>query len=198
MNRFWKASIAARTSGEGGEPGSEPREVRRPGKTAVGHDHDHGLGLLRGQKIVEDEAGPADRAPARVVVAGAVEQVQDGVLVGTTLVAGRGVEVQPAELAERARLVPGCADLAVGHVFGGLEVSLVARHEEHAVDAREPLLDHRVLGVDGPDAVHVERVAVKVGRQRSDGDRPDALFVLGELAPPPKSPPTETSLAFGA
>ena len=58
----------------------------------------------------------------------------------------------------------------------------VARHEEHALQAADALLDHGVLGVDRPDAVDVERVAVEVGRERADRDRPDALLVLGHLA----------------
>ena len=69
-----------------------------------------------------------------------------------------------------------------GHVLGRLELGLLARHEEHAVQAGDALLDHRVLRVDRADAVDGERVAVEVGRQRADGERPDALVVLGHLA----------------
>ena len=73
-----------------------------------------------------------------------------------------------------------------GDVLGRLEFGLLARDEEHALQAGYALLDHRVLRIDGADAVDDEGVAVEVGRERADGERPDALVVLRHLPAPPE------------
>ena len=129
--------------GGGRRAGREPGKVRRAGQAAVGHHHDHRPGLLLRQQVVEDEAGAADRAPARVLVAAAVQEVEDGVLRVAAVVARRRVDVHAPLRVERARVIPGHADLAVGNVAVGLERGLLARHHEHAVQAGDALLDHR-------------------------------------------------------
>ena len=83
------------------------------------------------------------------------------------------------------------------HVLRQLEIGLVARHQEHAVQTGEARFDHRIFRVDGADAVDGERVAVKSGVSGPtviDHTPCSSLVIL----PPPKSPPTDTSVAFGA
>ena len=48
-----------------------------------GHHHDHRLGLPGGDQVVENEAGAADASPGIVAVAGAVQQVEDRVLLAS-------------------------------------------------------------------------------------------------------------------
>jgi hypothetical protein len=42
----------------------------------------------------------------------------------------------------------------------------------------ETKFDQRVPRVDGAHAIHVERVAVEIRHQRTDGERPNAIVVL--------------------
>ncbi len=115
-----------------------------------------------------------------VVVAAAVQQVQHGIAVRAAVVSRRRVDVHPPLSAQRGRRIPDLADVAVRDGRGVFKRRLGARHEEHAVDAGDALLDQRVLQIDRPHAVDRERVAVEICGQRLGRAFPDALGILDE------------------
>src|SRR4051812_38489275 len=90
-------------AGRGGAGGAaRPRRGGRGGGVAgatgvaLFHDHHHRLRLLRGDEVVEDEAHAALPGPARLVLAAAVLEVEDGItglVVG--VISGRGVDEDP-------------------------------------------------------------------------------------------------------
>ena len=145
---------------------------------AVGHDHDHRLDFSGRQQIVHDKPCAADGAPARILVAAAVDEIEHWIFRIAPLVPRRRVDVHAARSTERLRVVPNGADFAVRYRLQVFEGGLRTRHQEHAVQAGYSLLDHRVSRVDGAHAVHIEGVAVEVGDKRSHGERPDSLVVL--------------------
>src|SRR6185503_10743679 len=87
-------------------------------RVAGWHHHDHWLRALGGDQIVEDEAGASDGAPRVVAVTGAVQQVEDRVLLRAGLVARRRVDVHAPERFQRGRVVVHFGDAAVRHVSG--------------------------------------------------------------------------------
>ena len=83
----------------------------RPLGEAVGHHHDHRQELLLGVEVVEDHVGRALLDPASLVVAGAVEEVEDRVL-GVLGVARRRVDEHLPLAADRFGIVLDRLDLA--------------------------------------------------------------------------------------
>jgi hypothetical protein len=62
-----------------------------PPGAAVGHDHDHGRDLSVGQQVIEEDVGPGDVLPFRLVAG--VLQVQHGIThLAIGVVTGRGVD----------------------------------------------------------------------------------------------------------
>ena len=126
--------------------------------------------------VVDDVVRSSDHRPARLDVAGAVEEVEDG-KVAALVVAGRRVDPRGPADAERLRYVGPDAHLAVRHRLDVVELRPVARHLDDA-DGAEPavaVLGVGVQRVERGDAVDVEGVGVDVGRQRADRDAPDAV-----------------------
>ncbi len=174
-------------------PGPAARSARRLGachrtlraradahpRVAERVDDDHRLGFALGDEVVHDVVRAARQHPARVDVAGAVQQVEDGVARVAALVAGRRVDPERARHAEGLRMVGLDAHRAVRHVARVIE--LVAGHLEHARrrERAESELHRRVPGIHRDDAVGVELVVVDVGRERPDRHRPDAVLALG-------------------
>ncbi len=145
---------------------------------AVGHHHKHGPGLLVRQQIVHDEAGAAHGAPAGIVVAASMEQVQHRVAGIAVVIARRRIDVHAARHVQSGGLVPDDAHLAVRHRPRVFEGRFRTGNFEHVVVARNAGLDLRVLGVHRPDAVNRKRIAVEIRCQRFGGERPDAFVVL--------------------
>src|SRR5687768_16972357 len=122
--------------GVGGGAGATPGGGRRGGgrrcvagarRVAAVHDDDHGLGLLLGEEVVEDEVHAALVGPAALVFAGAVLKVEDGVArVGIGIVIRRRIDAGAAVIPRHFRDVPEVPDLAVGDGFGGVEVRVGA------------------------------------------------------------------------
>ncbi len=141
-------------------------------------DDDHRLGLTLRDQVVHDVVGAPGQHPARVDVAGAVQQVEDGIARVAALVAGRRVDPERARHAEALRVIRLDAHRAVRHVTRVIE--LVAGNLEHARrrERAEPELDRWVGRVHRDDAVDVELVVVDVGRERPDLHFPDAVLVL--------------------
>src|SRR5260370_38043466 len=83
------------------------------------------------------------------------------------------------------------------HALVRLKRSFLARTFNDIVQAADALFNPRVLGVDGPYAVHRERVTVEVWRQRTSGDRPNAFLVLLQLYRPGRFHPVAAQCDFG-
>ena len=141
-------------------------------------DDDHRLGLTLGDEVVHDVVGAPGQHPARVDVAGAVQQVENGIARVAALVAGRRIDPERARHAEALRVIRLDAYCAMRHVTRVIE--FVAGNLEHARrrERAEPELDRWIGRVHRDDAVDVELVVVDVGRERPDLHFPDAVLVL--------------------
>jgi hypothetical protein len=154
--------------------------VKRQDVAERHHDKSFG-GFAFGKQVVEDEVGAADVDPAAVVVAGAVEQVQDRVPPDGAGIAGRRVDVQTACRAGGLRAVVVDVDRAVGDVPEIVKRRGIARDLEHTGGAPHAGLDSRVMRVDRGDAVDRVGVVVNLGFQRTDGERPDTVVLADEI-----------------
>ena len=141
-------------------------------------DDDHRLGLTLGDEVVHDVVGAPGQHPARVDVAGAVQQVENGIARVAALVAGRRIDPERARHAEALRVIRLDANGAMRHVARVIE--LVARDLEHARrrERAESKLDRWIGRVHRDDAVDVELIVVDVWRERPDLHFPDAVLVL--------------------
>ena len=144
---------------------------------AGGHHDHHRPGFLRGDQVIEDEAGAADGGPRIVAVARAVQQVEDRELAFSLFVSGRGVDVHAAELLERGGIVSHGGDGAVRNVGGVHEFG--AGNVDQAPDVVIGFADRGVARVDYGDAIHVEVIAVGAGVDGAERDLPYAVFRLG-------------------
>jgi hypothetical protein len=98
VDEFERERVDGRRAG-GSRRGARRRSARRgarhrglmPGR----HHDDHRHGLFCRDQVVEDEARPPHRRPRIVGVAGAMQQVEDRVLLIPRLVSGRSVHVHP-------------------------------------------------------------------------------------------------------
>ena len=94
---------------------AELRARQQPKVSVAGrHDHHHRLGFLRRNQVVEDETGAAHRGPRIVAIAGAVQQIKDGIFLGAGLVAGRRVDVHAPEFAEAFGIIRTLATAPCG------------------------------------------------------------------------------------
>ena len=141
-------------------------------------DDDHRLGLTLGDEVVHDVVGAPGQHPARVDVAGAVQQVENGIACVAALVARRRVDPERARYAEALRVIGLDTHRAVRHVARIIE--FVAGNLEHARrrERAEPELDRWIGRVHRDDAVDIELVVVDVWRERPDLHFPDAVLVL--------------------
>ena len=153
------------------------RRARVPGR----HHDDHFPGGLLRDQVVQDEAGAPGRGPRVVAVAGAVQEIQHRVLAAARLVAGRRVDVHPPEHAERRGVVGHFGDRAARHRFRVEQ--LRAGHVDEAPRVVVGLAGGRVARVERLHAVHVERVAVGAGGDRSERDLPDAVLAFRHRRP---------------
>ncbi len=127
---------------------------------AVGHDHDHRLGKALFDEVVEDLGGAAHGGPGLLVTAGAVQQVQDRILLlGIGLVAVRGIDGQAAVHAQEFAVIPGMTHSAVLGRFT-IVLGTLAGDDEHREVAGAVALDIHVLRVIDSDAVHDEVIGV--------------------------------------
>ena len=102
---------------------------------AIGHHHNHGLGLALGDEVVEDLGSTAKLAPRILVATDAMQQVEHGILLAAGLIAGRGVDGDATCQTSRRTLVPDLAHGAVGHLVHLVEVCTgIAADEQHVSD----------------------------------------------------------------
>ena len=141
-------------------------------------DDDHRLGLTLGDEVVHDVVGAPGQHPARVDVAGAVQQVENGIARVAALVTRRRIDPERARHAEALRVIRLDPHRPMRHVARIIE--FVAGNLEHARrrERAEPELDRWIGRIHRDDAVDVELVVVDVGRERPDLHFPDAVLVL--------------------
>ena len=85
-------------------------------------------------------------------------------------VAWREVDVHAPLCPKRRGLIPDLANLAVRRGLIIFKRGLSAGQQEHALQARDALLDHRVFRIKRAHAIYHERIAIKVGRQRANSN----------------------------
>ncbi len=175
--------------------------VAGPTRIAPLHDDDHRPGFPLGDQVVHDEGHVPLPRPARLVLAAAVLEVQDGIAhLGVVVVTGRGVDEGATPLLGRLRVVPALPDLAVRNVLREIEVDpllgdldaagVLARAVERvarrvvdlgAVDEHPIVVEPRHLGIGGrgPEAILVLRRRVPLGSEEPELD----LLGIGCLDP---------------
>ena len=143
---------------------------------AVGHDADHGNGEVLLDEVVQYLAGAAHGAPRVLVAAGAVQQVEHGIVLAAGVVTVRGVDEHPALQADGRGVVPNPAQVTA---LGGLEVVFreLAGNEEDAHIAVAVPLGEDVVGVVDRQPVDDEVVGVDLGSGPLDADGPHAEAV---------------------
>ena len=148
---------------------------------AVRHHHDHRLGKALLDEVVEDLGGAAHRDPGFLVAAGAVQEVQDGVLLlGIGLIAVRGVDGQAAAVAQQLAVVPGMAHRAVLRGFA-IVLGALARDDQHRQVTGTVALHIDVLRVIDGHAVHHEIVGVDLRSRKGDLDGPDVVLAADHV-----------------
>jgi hypothetical protein len=125
--------------------------------------------------------GSSDIDPAPVVVTPAMEEVHGRIPGLRLLIARREVDVHAHHPVEDGGLVVHDAHLTVGHRPGFEERGLLSRNGEHALRGADSRFDGAIRGVGNGHPVHEKEVAVEIREKGSDGDRPDAVFVLDQL-----------------
>ena len=186
----WRASWRARG-----------RRARRRGRirgrlagaprVAVGHHHDHRLGLALGDQVVEDEVGAPLPDPAGLVLAAAVLQVEHGIArPGLRVVAGGQVDQRVPPRPGRLRRVPDLADLSVRHVLDRVVVGARLRHLDGA-RVLAPAEERMAARVGELRAVDDHRVVVQAGNERRRDHRPEPVRLLlhVDLRPAPEVHP---------
>ena len=167
----------------------------------VRHHDDHRPGLALRQQVVRDVLARPKDGPGGLVVARAVEQVEDRVASRRVLVvARRRVDIEPAPPAQRLRAVLVDAHGAVRHVLESWSRGGSPGTSRMLVPRRAHRLDGRVGRVEGREPVDGEAVAVEVGVERADGDRSRSRrsSCVIALVPPPHSPETSPPSRPGA
>jgi hypothetical protein len=123
--------------------------------------------------------GAADRGPAASVVAEAVLQVQHReLLFRLSVVGGRRVDVEIAIVADDCRMIEMAVQAAPGRVRE-FPRKAGSRHMHLARPEQIVGLAQVVGRVHDAHAVHDEGVTVVIRVERTGGERPDALLVLG-------------------
>ena len=89
---------------------------------AIGHHHQHGLGLALSNQVVEYLGSTSQFAPGILITTDAMQQIEHRILLAAGLIACRGVDSEPAGKPCCGTLVPNLADSAVSHLVYLIEV----------------------------------------------------------------------------
>ena len=146
---------------------------------AAHHDDDHLDRLAGGDHVVEDEIHVALVDPAVLVLAHAMEEVEDGVALAALLIAGGDVDVDVAVGAVDLGVVVQGADLAVGDILvEAVVIAFGALGDFDAAGVGGVAEEGHAVRVGQPRPVHIHEVVVEAHDQRRRLDRPHAVDVL--------------------
>ena len=101
-----------------------------------------------------------------------MQEVEDGVLLARSLVAGWGIDGEATVGAEGLAVIPHLANGAMGHVVDVVVVAfviLLLAYDELVGDSGHVAVDIDVGGVDGANTIFGECIGVVSGRNRSGG-----------------------------
>ena len=138
-----------------------------------------GFALPDAIRLSRMKFGAADRRPRIVAIPGAVQQVEDRVLVLAGFIARRRVDVHAPRAPERGGVIEDLRDGAVRDVLGVHHVR--ARHGGDAPRRGVRFADRRVARIDHADAVDDVDIAIGPRLDGAGGHLPDAVRRLGEL-----------------
>ena len=151
---------------------------------AVGHHHNHRLGLTSCYQIVENLSGTTEFTPCVLVTARAMKQIHDRIT--ATLVVARGrIDGHTALHLQRGAWIPHLREVAVRHLIHAVEVALVTLlgADDKNVGKRYYVTIHIDVGrvLDARHAVDIEGVAVHFRSQLVGGVAPHAVLAFHKL-----------------
>ena len=145
------------------------------------HPDDEGHCLAGGDEVVHDDARLALCAPARLVLAHAMLQVEHGeFLCGVGIILVGQVDVAVAHLLLHCRPVVHLVDGALRHVFHCVELLVGGGHVDAATPAAGTI-EVSAVRVGHAGTVDVQLIVVEALILRSRGARPHAVGILGHL-----------------
>ena len=146
---------------------------------AVGHHHNHRLGLALRDEVVQDLRRAPQSHPSLLVTTGAVQEIEDGITLAAGFITGRSVDRHAAFLAQRGAVIPHTAHRAVRHIVHFVEVCPSAADDEDIGHCSHVAVDIDVGRVQHLQAVHDERVAVELGTEGfGRGELPHAVLAF--------------------
>ena len=143
------------------------------------HDHDHGLGFVLSNQVVENHVRASHGGPTAGVIAEAMQQVEHGIsLLCCRLVTRGSVNVVVAVIARDRGLVEVMMNLTMWDIiqFPGQRGR---PGNVHRILRRQQIrLQQGIRRINQAHPVGDERVPVVVRTERCGGDAPDALVVF--------------------
>ena len=102
---------------------------------SVSHHDDEWLDLSFGDQVVHDEVGPALVPPRVLVLAPAMLEIKDRILLLAIFILRRGVDKGLAELVGAVRPEKDLLNIAVRDILLGIEISVMSRDLDTALPA---------------------------------------------------------------
>ena len=152
---------------------------------AIGHHHQHGLGLALCNQVVEYLGSTSQFAPGILVTTDAMQQIEHRILLAAGLIACRGVNSESAGEPCSRTLVPCLAHGAMGHLVYFIEVgpciTTDEQHTEQVVDVAD-VVD--IQGVNDFHSIDNHVIGIELGLQGGRGEAPHTIAVLHQVGHP--------------
>ena len=147
----------------------------------MGHHHDHGLGFAIGDEVIQDDVGAAIHHPAGLGFTIAMKQGVDRIFGARLVTTGRRVDPEVTIDAHGPGGIQDHPNLAVRHGPCVVERCTFAGHFHktgHGSGTRGARHEADIGRIRQFHTLDTEVVDPELGRQRTNGEAPDAVVAL--------------------